>query len=58
MVSGKSFMLAVFAAIAVALYLSKHLVRPLLALASGTQAVSVGDFRALPESLSKDEDKS
>ncbi len=50
-----ALLLAVFAAIAVALYLSKHLVRPLLALASGTQAVSIGDFRALPESLSKDE---
>lgn len=50
-----ALLLAVFAAIAIALYLSKHLVRPLLALAAGTQAVSVGDFRALPESLSKDE---
>ncbi len=50
-----ALLLAVFAAIAIALYLSKHLVRPLLALASGTQAVSVGDFRALPESLSRDE---
>jgi nitrogen fixation/metabolism regulation signal transduction histidine kinase len=50
-----ALLLAVFAAIAVALYLSKHLVRPLLALASGTQAVSVGDFRALPDALSRDE---
>ena len=50
-----ALLLAVFAAIAIALYLSKHLVRPLLALASGTQAVSVGDYRALPESLSRDE---
>ena len=50
-----ALLLAVFAAIAVALYLSKHLVRPLLALASGTQAVGVGDFRALPDALSKDE---
>lgn len=50
-----ALLLAVFAAIAVALYLSKRLVSPLLALASGTQAVSVGDFRALPESLSSDE---
>ena len=50
-----ALLLAVFAAIAVALYLSKRLVSPLLALASGTQAVSVGDFRALPESLSRDE---
>lgn len=47
--------LAVFAAIAVALYISRKLVSPLLALASGTQAVSVGDFRALPEPYSNDE---
>ncbi len=50
-----ALLLAVFAAIAIALYLSKKLVSPLLALASGTQAVSVGDFRALPEPPSKDE---
>lgn len=50
-----ALLLAVFAAIAVALYLSKRLVSPLLALASGTQAVSVGDFRALPEPPSNDE---
>ena len=43
------------AAIAVALYLSKKLVRPLLALAAGTQAVSVGDYRALPEPPTNDE---
>ena len=47
--------LAYVAAIAVALYLSKKLVSPLLALASGTQAVSVGDYRALPEPYSNDE---
>ena len=50
-----ALLLAVFAAIAVALYLSKKLVRPLLALAAGTQAVSVGDYRALPEPPTNDE---
>jgi len=50
-----ALLLAVFAAITVALYLSKRLVSPLLALASATQAVSAGDFTALPEPLSKDE---
>lgn len=50
-----ALLLAVFAAIAIALYLSKKLVSPLLALAAGTQAVSIGDFRPLPEPPSKDE---
>ena len=50
-----ALLLAVFAAIAVALYLSKKLVRPLLTLAAGTQAVSIGDFRPLPEPPTKDE---
>ncbi|NDY82276.1 HAMP domain-containing protein [Orrella sp. NBD-18] len=50
-----ALLLAVFAAITVALYISKKLVSPLLALASGTQAVSVGDYRALPEPYSNDE---
>ena len=50
-----ALLLAVFAAIAVALYLSKKLVSPLLALASGTQAGSVGDYLALPEPTSNDE---
>lgn len=50
-----ALLLAVFAAIAVALYLSKKLVRPLLTLAAGTQAVSIGDFRPLPEPPSRDE---
>jgi len=50
-----ALLLAVFAAIAVALYLSKKLVSPLLTLASGTHAVSVGDFRPLPEPPSRDE---
>lgn len=50
-----ALLLTVFAAIAVALYLSQKLVRPLLTLASGTQAVSIGDFRPLPEPPSSDE---
>ena len=50
-----ALLLTVFAAIAVALYLSKKLVKPLLTLASGTQAVSIGDFRPLPEPPSNDE---
>jgi len=50
-----SLLLAVFAAIAVALSLSKRLVRPLLRLAAGTQAVGVGDYRPLPEPPERDE---
>ncbi|MCJ9712517.1 HAMP domain-containing protein, partial [Bordetella hinzii] len=50
-----ALLLAVFAAIAVALSLSKRLVRPLLTLAAGTQAVSVGDYRPLPEPPERDE---
>lgn len=50
-----ALLLAVFAAMAVALYLSKRLVQPLLALASGTRAVSVGDYRPLPEPPQNDE---
>ena len=50
-----ALLLAVFAAMAVALFLSKRLVQPLLALASGTQAVSVGDFRPLAEPPQNDE---
>jgi len=50
-----ALLLAVFAAIAIALYLSKRLVSPLLTLASGTYAVSVGDYRPLPEPVSQDE---
>ena len=40
-----ALLLAAFGAIAVALSLSKRLVRPLLSLAGGTQAVGVGDYR-------------
>ncbi len=50
-----ALLLAVFAAMAVALFLSKRLVQPLLALAAGTQAVSVGDFRPLAEPPQNDE---
>ena len=50
-----ALVLAVFAAVAAAIALSRRLVRPLLTLAGGTQAVGVGDFRPLPESSSHDE---
>lgn len=50
-----ALLLAVLASIGVALHLSKRLVRPLLGLAAGTQAVSVGDYRPLPEPSDRDE---
>ncbi len=50
-----ALLLAAFGAIAVALSLSKRLVRPLLSLAGGTQAVGVGDYRPLPEPPERDE---
>jgi len=50
-----ALVLSIFAAIMAALTLSRRLVRPLLRLAAGTQAVAVGDYRALPEPPSKDE---
>lgn len=50
-----ALLLAVFAAMAVALFLSKRLVQPLLVLASGTRAVSIGDFRPLDEPPQNDE---
>jgi nitrogen fixation/metabolism regulation signal transduction histidine kinase len=50
-----ALLVSVFAAIAVALSLSKRLVRPLLRLAAGTQAVGVGDYRPLPEPPERDE---
>jgi nitrogen fixation/metabolism regulation signal transduction histidine kinase len=49
-----ALLLAAFGAIAVALSLSKRLVRPLLSLAGGTQAVGVGDYRPLPEPPERD----
>ncbi|ARP92142.1 histidine kinase [Bordetella genomosp. 9] len=50
-----ALLVSVFTAIAVALSLSKRLVRPLLRLAAGTQAVAVGDYRPLPEPPERDE---
>jgi nitrogen fixation/metabolism regulation signal transduction histidine kinase len=50
-----ALLLAVFAAIAAAFSLSSRLVRPLLRLAEGTQAVGVGDFRPIPEPPARDE---
>lgn len=51
-----ALILALFAAVAAAIAISRRLVRPLLVLASGTQAVGVGDYRPLPEPRSdKDE---
>src|SRR3546814_12525849 len=43
-----ALVLAVFAAVVVALAISRRLVRPLLTLAAGTQAVGVGAYRPLP----------
>ncbi|CAM5469178.1 histidine kinase OS=Eoetvoesiella caeni OX=645616 GN=DFR37_107122 PE=4 SV=1 [Eoetvoesiella caeni] len=50
-----ALVLAVFASIVAALALSRRLVRPLLTLAAGTQAVGVGDYRPLPEPPERDE---
>ncbi|MDY0308261.1 MAG: ATP-binding protein [Castellaniella sp.] len=50
-----ALILAVFAAVVVALAVSRRLVQPLLTLASGTQAVGVGDYRPLPEPPARDE---
>src|SRR5690625_4972554 len=50
-----ALILAVFAAVVVALAVSRRQVRPLLTLAAGTQAVGVGDYRPLPEPPVKDE---
>ncbi|MCB5363571.1 HAMP domain-containing protein [Pusillimonas sp. CC-YST705] len=50
-----ALVLSVFAAIVAALAISRRLVRPLLSLAAGTQAVAVGDYRPLPEPPEKDE---
>ena len=50
-----ALLLAMLSSIAVALALSRRLVRPLLRLAAGTQAVSVGDYRPLPEPPERDE---
>ncbi|CAM5213305.1 histidine kinase OS=Castellaniella defragrans OX=75697 GN=HNR28_001398 PE=4 SV=1 [Castellaniella defragrans] len=50
-----ALILAVFAALVAALAVSRRLVHPLLTLASGTQAVGVGDYRPLPEPAVRDE---
>lgn len=50
-----ALILAVFAAMAAAIAISSRLVRPLLALATGTQAVGVGDYRPIPERPVEDE---
>lgn len=50
-----ALIMAMFTAIVVALAISRRLVKPLLTLASGTQAVGVGDYRPLPEITGKDE---
>ncbi|WP_124080010.1 sensor histidine kinase [Pigmentiphaga humi] len=50
-----ALLLAVFAAIAAAFSLSSRMVRPLLRLAEGTQAVGVGDYRPIPEPPQRDE---
>ncbi|MFT0532723.1 ATP-binding protein [Castellaniella hirudinis] len=50
-----ALILAMFAAVVAALAVSRRLVHPLLALASGTQAVGVGDYRPLPEPPARDE---
>jgi nitrogen fixation/metabolism regulation signal transduction histidine kinase len=50
-----ALILALFAAVVAALAISRRLVRPLLTLAAGTQAVGVGDYRPLPEPPEKDE---
>jgi len=50
-----ALILTVFAAMVVALGLSRRLLRSLLRLAEGTQAVGVGDYRPLPEPPQHDE---
>jgi len=50
-----ALILTVFAAMVVALGLSRRLLRSLLRLAEGTQAVGVGDYRPLPEPPQRDE---
>ncbi|WP_322996438.1 sensor histidine kinase [Castellaniella sp.] len=50
-----ALILAMFAAVVAALAVSRRLVHPLLTLASGTQAVGVGDYRPLPEPPARDE---
>src|SRR3546814_20495968 len=51
-----ALILAVYAAVVVALAVSRRMVRPLLTLAAGTQAVGVGDSRPFHEQPERDED--
>ncbi len=50
-----ALLVTLFTSIAVALAIARRLVKPLLTLASGTQAVAVGDYRPLPEPTAMDE---
>jgi len=50
-----ALLLTIFAAMVVALALSRRLLRSLLRLAEGTQAVGTGDYRPLPEPPPRDE---
>lgn len=50
-----ALVMTVLASLAVALSLARRVVRPLLTLAEGTQAVAVGDYRPLPEPNVRDE---
>lgn len=50
-----TLLLALFAAIALAFFLAERLVRPLLMLAEGTQAVAAGDFTPREALKSRDE---
>lgn len=50
-----ALVMTVLAALAAALSLARRVVRPLLTLAEGTQAVAIGDYRPLPEPQVRDE---
>ncbi|CAM5187952.1 HAMP domain-containing protein [Oligella ureolytica] len=50
-----ALVMTVLASLAAALSLARRVVRPLLTLAEGTQAVAVGDYRPLPEPNVRDE---
>lgn len=50
-----ALVMTVLASLAAALSLARRVVRPLLTLAEGTQAVAVGDYRPLPEPNLRDE---
>lgn len=50
-----ALLMTVLASLAAALSLARRVVRPLLTLAEGTQAVAIGDYRPLPEPSVRDE---